>query len=309
MDYLHSKSGCFESFRSRLIRKVKTNYFGLACKLRGEGRLLNIWFDLVKVLINHGKVAVVSYGKYLLFAQIVDGYLTQTGKWANLKVLLMGDAKGREFSPREGAYVVFQWGDGEPFNLSEYEHDISEMWQLKGLISWDQDKSKKRIDVEFERNPGKDGWKDVYNSYEAGFLGIISPKNNTNQVKKWGYFESKNNVERQQLWKDLREVESKFYFDLGIRHNPFAKEERQNNPEVTSGQSWFDAWEIDHQEGIVKGILEFQKKPWGGGEYQLQFGSLPILQIENGTTQLLSQMKYQNPPFLANNDKKRIEHQ
>jgi len=31
------------------------------------------------------------------------------------------------------------------------------MWHIKGLIGWDQDKSKKRIIVEFERDPGKDG--------------------------------------------------------------------------------------------------------------------------------------------------------
>jgi hypothetical protein len=28
---------------------------------------------------------------------------------------------------------------------------------------------------------------------------------------------------------------------LGIRHNPFAKEERQNNPEINAGQSFFDS--------------------------------------------------------------------
>jgi hypothetical protein len=56
-------------------------------------------------------------------------------------------------------------------------------------------------------------------------------------------------------------VESRFFFKLGIRHNPFAKEERQNNPEVMSGQAYFDAYEIDKQEGILKGIVEFQKKP------------------------------------------------
>jgi hypothetical protein len=55
---------------------------------------------------------------------------------------------------------------------------------LKGLIGWDQDKSKKRIDVEFEKDPGKDGWKNVLNSYESGFLGVIAPKSSTNPIKK-----------------------------------------------------------------------------------------------------------------------------
>jgi hypothetical protein len=79
------------------------------------------------------------------------------------------------------------------------------------------------------------------NSYESGFIGVIAPSKSTNQIKKWEYFESKNNVERKQLWQDLKDVESRFFFDLGVRHNPFVKEERQNNPEITSGQSYFDA--------------------------------------------------------------------
>ena len=98
---------------------------------------------------------------------------------------------------------------------------------------------------------------------------------------------------------------------LGIRHNPFAKEERQNNPEVMSGQAYFDAWEIQHQEGIIQGILDFQGKEWGGGKYNYQFGSLPTLLIENQTTQPLAlaqaqqnQLNQFNQPFL---DKKIIK--
>lgn len=290
---------CFTSFQNSLIQIAKTYYFGLACKLRGEGKLLTIWFDFVKILINNGKVAIVDYGGKLLLAQVVDGYQTQSGEWADLKVLFFGDQKGQEFTPGKNQYVIFQWGNGEPFNLSELKHDILEMWHLKGLIGWDQDKSKKRITVEFEKDPGKEGWKNPLNSYESGFIGVISPKNVTNQIKKWEYFEARNNVERQQLWKDYREVESRFFLKLGIRHNPFAKEERQNNPEVMSGQAYFDAWEIEHQEGLVKGVLEFQGKEWGGGKYSLQFGSLPTLLIEEGTTQLLAHAhNNQNQPFL-----------
>jgi len=71
---------CFTSFKNNLESVVKTYYFGLACKLRGEGKLLTIFFRLIKHLISYGKVAVVSYGKYLILAQVVDGYLTQTGQ-------------------------------------------------------------------------------------------------------------------------------------------------------------------------------------------------------------------------------------
>ncbi|MCE8163420.1 MAG: hypothetical protein I3273_05045 [Candidatus Moeniiplasma glomeromycotorum] len=300
---IYSNLDCFQSFQNSLIRVVKTYYFGLVCKLRGEGKLLTIWFNFVKILIEHGKVAIIYFGGKLLLAEVVDGYETQTGEWADLRVLFFGDKKGNEFEPGKGQYVIFQWGDGNPFDLSECRHDILEMWYLKGLIGWDQDKSKKRVDVEFEKDPGKDGWKHVFNSYEKGFLGVVAPKNITNQIKKWSYFESKNNAERQQLWKDYREVESRFFFRLGIRHNPFVKEERQNNPEVMSGQSYFDAWEFDKQEGVLKGILEFQAKSWGGGKYTLQFGSLPTLLIENQTTQLLAQANFENNqhPFLKNN--------
>ncbi|CAI2196935.1 7914_t:CDS:2, partial [Funneliformis geosporum] len=72
----------------------------------------------------------------------------------------------------------------------------------------DQDKSKKRLMVEFERDPGKDGWKDPMNSYESGFVGVVAPKQATNQIKKWEYLVARDNTaERKQLWQDLREVE------------------------------------------------------------------------------------------------------
>ena len=302
---IYGSLDCFSSFQNGLIRTVKTCYFGLVSKLRGEGKLLTIWFDFVKLLINHGKVAIVDFGDHLFLAQIVDGYQTQTGDWVNLKVLFFGDQKGKEFTPHHDQYVIFQWGDGNPFDLSEFRHDILEMWYLKGLIGWDQDKSKKRITVEFEKDPGKDGWKSPLNSYEDGFIGVVSPGKATNQIKKWEYFIPKDTAERKQLWQDLREVESRFFFKLGIRHNPFAKEERQNNPEIVSGQSYFDAWENDKQEGIIQGILKFQEKPWGGGKYTLQFGSLPTLLIENKTTQLLAQspLNESHQPLLNSNNR------
>ena len=262
--------------------------------------MLTIWFKLIEYLIDYGKVAVVSYGKYLLFAQIVDGYNTQTGQWANLKLLFIGDKKGKEFTPREGTFVIFTWGSGEPFsNLSDFKHDILEMWHIKGLIGWDQDKSKKRIIVEFERDPGKDGWKNVFNNYESenGFVGIIAPTKPTAPIKKWQYFTPQTDDERQKLRQDLKDAESRFFFNLGMRHNPFAKEERQNNPEVMSGQAYFDAWEIKHEGGLIQGILDFQGKEWGGGIYALQFGSLPTQLIENQTVRPLSLVQAQQNQF------------
>ena len=288
---------CFTSFQNSLLDIAKTYYFGLTCKLRGEGQLLTIWFDLVKVLISHGKVAVVYYAGKLTLAQVVGGYQKQGGEWVDLKVLFFGDRKDQEFTPGKGQYVVFQWGAGHSLSFSELKHDILEMWYLKGLIGWDQEKSKKKIMVEFEKDPGKDGWKDPMNSYEHGFIGIIAPSKSTNEIKKWQFLESKNNVERQQLWKDYREVESRFFFKLGIRHNPFAKEERQNNPEIMSGQSYFDAWEIEHQEGVIQGILEFSGKEWGGGKYSYQFGSLPTLLIVDKTMQPLALAQQQQNWF------------
>ena len=313
MDYQHiySDLDCFSSFKNDLIGIVKTYYFGLACKLEGEGKLLTVWFKLIEHLIDYGKVAVVSYGKYLLFAQIVDGYNTQTGQWAKLKLLFIGDKKGQEFTPREGTFVIFTWGSGEPFtNLSSFGHDVLEMWHIKGLIGWDQDKSKKRIIVEFERDPGKDGWKNVFNSYESenGFVGIIAPQKSTNPIKKWEHFAPRDDGERQKLRQDLKDAESRFFFKLGMRHNPFSKEERQNNPEVMSGQAYFDAWETKIQGGLIQGILDFQGKEWGGGTYILPFGSLPALSIENKTVLPLALVQEQNrinqfnQPFLEQKD-------
>ena len=300
---IYNNSNCFTDFKNNLFKVVETYYFGLACKLRGEGKLLTIFSRLIEYLISYGKVAVVSYGGYLILAQIVEGHLTQTG-WKHLKVLFFGDEKGQEFTPAEGSCVIFQWGKGNPLNFDNLNHEILEMWHIKSLIGWDQDKSKKRMFVEFEKDPGKDGWKEPMNSYESGFIGIIAPGKITNQIKKWEYFTPRADDERQKLRQDLKDVESNFYYRLGIRHNPFAKEERQNNPEVMSGQAYFDAWEIRHSEGIVKGILDFQEKPWGGGSYNLQFGSLPTLLIENQTTQYLAQQNTIQPSFNNNIESK-----
>jgi hypothetical protein len=81
------------------------------------------------------------------------------------------------------------------------------------------------------------------------------------------------------LRKDLDDAESRFFLRVGIRHNLFSKEERQNNPEALAGQALFYAWEVKHEQGLVNGILDFLEKPWGGGDYLYQFGNLPTLEI------------------------------
>lgn len=96
---IYKNLDCFSSFQNNLIRTVKTCYLGLICKLRGEGKLLKIWFDFAKVLINHGKVAIIFFAGKLQLAQITSGYETQNGEWIDLKVLFFGDQKGNEFTP------------------------------------------------------------------------------------------------------------------------------------------------------------------------------------------------------------------
>jgi len=294
---LYNSADCFSAFYYNLADFVKTHYFGVACKLRGKGRLLNIWFDFVPALIDYGTIALVEYGSSILVARKTKGYKNRAGGYSDLKLCFLGDKDSEEFTPSPESYIIFQWGKGEPFSLERFKHDILEMWYIRSLIGWDQDKCKKRLLVEFETDPGKDGWKHPLNSYEKGFIGVISPNEMTNAIKKWQFLEAKDSSERQQLWKDLEKIESKLFYKLGIQHNPFAKEERQNNPEVMSGQAFFYAWEVKHQEGLVKGILEFQEKPWGGGNYLMQFGSLPTLLIEKGQVNYLEN----NRDFINNN--------
>ncbi|CAI2165518.1 15623_t:CDS:2 [Funneliformis geosporum] len=97
MEYsdIYRNLDCFNSFQSSLIRIVKTYYFGLVCKLTGQGNLLPIWFNFVKILINHGKVAIVYYGGHLQLAQVVDGYQTQTEERKTLTDLYLNE-KGLE---------------------------------------------------------------------------------------------------------------------------------------------------------------------------------------------------------------------
>jgi len=276
---IYNSINCFSEFYNNLGEFVRTHYFGVACKLRGQGKLLRVWFKFIPKLIEYGTLALVEYGDHILPARITHGYENRTGNWSELKLCFLGDEDSEDFVPDKNSYVIFKWGSGEPFSLNRFKHDILEMWYVRSLIGWDQDKSKKRILVEFETDPGKTGWKHPLNSYEKGFIAVISPQEMTNAIKKWQFLESKDSREREQLWKDLEKIESRLFRNLGIQHNPFAKEERQNNPEVISGQAFFYAWEVKHQEGLVDGILDFQAKPWGEGEYLLQFGCLPTLQI------------------------------
>lgn len=302
---IYNHADCFSSFQSNLAQLVKTYYFGLSCKLFGRGKLLTIVLDLVEAVIEFGKIAVVESGDQLLLAQVVGGFKNRNGGWTDLKLCYLGEEEGEEFVPFAGSYVIFQWGNGEPFSLSNFQHDILEIWNIRGLIGWDQEKSKKRIIVEFENDPGKDGWNKPMCSYENGFIGVISSPKMTNQIKKWECFQPSNNVERQQLRQDLDDVESRLFLHLGIRHNPFSKEERQNNPEVLSGQAFFYAWEVKYREGFVKGILDFQEKPWGGGEYIYQFGSLPTLEIREGEVICVEENK--NPNYINDNSNSNLK--
>jgi len=307
---IYNSVNCFSDFYANLVDFVKTHYFGVACKLRGQGKLLRVWFKFIPKLIEYGTLALVEYGDHILLARVTHGYENRAGGWSELKLCFLGDKDSEAFVPDKNSYVIFKWGNGDPFSLNRFKHDILEMWYIRSLIGWDQDKSKKRLMVEFETDPGKTGWKHPLNSYEKGFIAVISPQEMTNAIKKWQFLESKDSREREQLWKDLEKIESKLFYKLGIQHNPFAKEERQNNPEVRSGQAFFYAWEVKHQEGLVDGILELQAKLWGEGEYLLQFGSLPTLLINKdqihyleNKTDSISSAKY---PFLNENNNEKI---
>jgi hypothetical protein len=39
---MYNSADCFSSFHANLVSVVKNYYFGVACKLRGEGKLLPI---------------------------------------------------------------------------------------------------------------------------------------------------------------------------------------------------------------------------------------------------------------------------
>ena len=76
---IHNHADCFSSFSSNLYSVVKNYYFGVACKLRGEGKLLPIFFDLIEKIIDFGQIAAVDSGGRVLLARITQGFKNRAG--------------------------------------------------------------------------------------------------------------------------------------------------------------------------------------------------------------------------------------
>ncbi|CAG8472830.1 2989_t:CDS:2 [Ambispora gerdemannii] len=99
--------------------------------------------------------------------------------------------------------------------------------------------------LELEIYPNKEAKARSEYNKEYNFDGTLHLLKKYLEVKEFeapeNYFAPRADDERQKLRQDLKDAESRFFFNLGMRHNPFAKEERQNNPEVMSGQAYFDA--------------------------------------------------------------------
>lgn len=273
---LFEKTPAYRNFYSNVYNIFKSYYIGLPKILKITGKLAEIWLDFQRALVEFGRIAIVEYGSEWLLARITKGERNKKGGWKGLRLCFLGDEETEEFEPYEDNYVIFEWNsDGKLFSLANCEYELQEIWKTKRYISWDQKRSRKTLSIRFQRNPGPGDLKPIEQNLERGYLVAISPGKTANEIQEVKWFETRNSAERQQLWKDKDELWSEMCLILGIRHNPFAKEERQNNPEVRAGQVHFDNWENERLECLVKGILQLQSKSWGKDtEVLIKYGSL-----------------------------------
>jgi hypothetical protein len=270
----------FTTYQQNIYDFALTYYTGLARPLIITEKLGRIWTDFNRAWVKYGKIALVDYGSEWLLAKVKEGKRNLKNEWVGLKLVFLHEENEREFEPASGSYVIFCWNpQGWGFTLNRLQNELYQLWDTKKLIAWDQQKSKKRAIINFEKRPEKTELKEILEDFETGYIGVLTP-GKAGEVKDWKWSETRNTTERQQLWQDKAEIWSEMCIFLGIRHNPFAKQERQNNPEIQAGQSYFDKWEKEHLEQLIKGLLELQEKEWGKEEAALiHFGNIPPVLI------------------------------
>jgi hypothetical protein len=160
-------------------------------------------------------------------------------------------------------------------NLEEAESIyLEDLWDIKEKIKWDREKSKKKVFLFCENDPGDDTQARKIDASEKDYLFYIADPGTTNEIKNYEvYAPSKGTEERKQLHEDFVKDFSELRRMYGIRHLTSKKEDRQNNPEIELNESQFVALERDKWRERMKSIKEAEDKKFCPGEHSLTYGA------------------------------------
>ena len=154
---------------------------------------------------------------------------------------------------------------------------LEDLWDIKEKIKWDREKSKKKVFLFCENDPGDDTQARKIDSAENNdYLFYIADPGSTNEIKNYEvYAPSKGTDERRQLHEDFLKDFSEMRRVYGIRHLTSKKEDRQNNPEIELNEAQFVALERDKWRERMKSIKEAESKQFCPGTHSLTYGAWP----------------------------------
>jgi len=166
-------------------------------------------------------------------------------------------------------------------NLLGAEDYLDNMWDIKAKITWDREKSKKKVFLFTENEPSDQAEATKIDASNKDYLFYIADPSITNNIKNYEvYSPSKGPEERTRLYQDLKEEFSELRRVFGIRHLTSKKEERQNNPEVELNESQFIALERRKKRIREKALKEAVEKGFCDGEHILTYGTAPEQRAE-----------------------------
>ena len=180
----------------------------------------------------------------------------------------------KEIFLKDSEVVLFFNNSAKTANLEEAEAIyLNDLWELKQKIKWDQEKSKKKVFLFCENDPGDETQARKIDASEKDYLFYIANPGTTNEIKNYEvYSPSKGPEERNRLYQDFKEEFSELRRVYGIRHLTSKKEDRQNNPEIELNESQFIALERDKYRERIKSIKEFETKGGCPGKHTLSYG-------------------------------------
>ena len=181
----------------------------------------------------------------------------------------------REIYLKNEEVVLFFNNSSKSPNLEDaQEIYLNDLWNLKEKIKWDQEKSKKKVFLFCENDPGEEAQARKIDASEKDYLFYIANPGTTNEIKNYEvYSPSKGPEERNRLYQDFKEEFSELRRVYGIRHLTSKKEDRQNNPEIELNEAQFVALERDKYRERMKSIREFEAKGGCPGKHVLSYGS------------------------------------
>jgi len=183
--------------------------------------------------------------------------------------------KPKEIFLKEEEIILFFNNSSKTPNLEDAkEIYLNDLWDLKAKIKWDQDKSKKKVFLFCENDPGEETQARKIDAAEKDYLFYIANPGTTNEIKHYEvYSPSKGPEERNRLYQDYKEEFSELRRVYGIRHLTSKKEDRQNNPEIELNEAQFVALERDKWRERMKSIRDFETKGGCEGTHTLSYGS------------------------------------